>query len=138
MSDIGILIAPCGMNCGICIGHLREKKPCGGCFKIEDENKPGNCRSCAIANCEFLSKTESGFCYECEKYPCARLKRLDKRYRTKYGMSMIENLDFVKKSGMEAFLKNEQERWTCKECGAGLCVHRELCLKCKAVRAYPG
>lgn len=138
MSDIGILIAPCGMNCGICIGHLREKKPCGGCFKIDDENKPGNCRSCAIANCEFLSKTEFGFCYECEKYPCARLKRLDKRYRTNYGMSMIENLNFIKKSGMEAFLKNEQLRWTCRECGAGLCVHRNFCLNCKAARINPG
>jgi hypothetical protein len=32
------MIAPCGMNCGICIGHLREKRPCGGCFKKNDEN----------------------------------------------------------------------------------------------------
>ena len=33
------LIAACGMNCGLCIGFLREKKPCGGCFKKNDENK---------------------------------------------------------------------------------------------------
>lgn len=125
------LIAPCGMNCGICIGYLREKNACGGCFKKDDENKPGNCRSCTIANCEHLSFTESGFCYECKIYPCARLKRLDKRYRTKYGMSMIENLDSIQKSGMEAFLGYEQERWTCKECGAVICVHRNFCLDCK-------
>jgi hypothetical protein len=31
------MIAPCGMNCGLCIGHLREKKPCGGCFRKDDE-----------------------------------------------------------------------------------------------------
>lgn len=125
------LIAPCGMNCGICIGYLREKNACGGCFKKDDDNKPKNCRSCTIANCDHLSRTESGYCYECEIYPCARLKRLDKRYRTKYGMSMIENLDKIQKSGMEAFLSYEQERWTCKECGAVICVHRNFCLSCK-------
>jgi len=34
------IIAPCGMNCGLCTGHLREKRPCGGCFKINNENPP--------------------------------------------------------------------------------------------------
>ncbi len=124
------LIAPCGMNCGICIGHLREKKPCGGCFKKDAENKPKYCRSCSIVNCEFLAKTESGFCYDCEKYPCARLKQLDKRYRTKYGMSMIENLEFIRDKGMEKFLLNEEKRWTCSICGSGVSVHRKFCIHC--------
>lgn len=126
------LIAPCGMNCGLCIGHLREKKPCGGCFKIDDEHKPKVCRSCIIVNCELLAETESGFCYDCEKFPCARLKNLDKRYRSKYGMSMLENLAHIKMHGLESFLKNEEERWKCRECGAGLSVHRDFCLSCKA------
>ena len=126
------MIAPCGMNCGICIGHLREKSPCGGCFRKDDENKPLNCRSCSIANCEFLARTESGFCYDCVKYPCTRLKRLDKRYRTKYGMSMIENLAFIRESGLEEFIKKEGTRWACKECGSGISVHRAHCPNCKA------
>lgn len=125
------LIAACGMNCGLCIGFLREKKPCGGCFKKDDENKPKVCRSCTIVNCESLAETESGFCYDCDKYPCTRLKRLDKRYRTNYGMSMIDNLNFIKKNGMERFLENEQNRWTCRECNSGVSVHRNYCLNCK-------
>lgn len=119
------------MNCGLCIGHLRDKKPCGGCFKLDCENKPKYCRSCTIVNCEFLAKTESGFCFECEKYPCTRLKQLDKRYRTNYGMSMLENLDSIKKIGLENFLANEETKWTCKNCGHGLSVHRDFCLNCK-------
>jgi hypothetical protein len=126
------LIAPCGMNCGLCIGHLREKKPCGGCFKIDDEHKPKVCRSCMIVNCALLAETESGFCYDCEKYPCARLKNLDKRYRTKYGMSMMENLAHIKNCGLESFLEKEEEKWKCKVCGSGLSVHRDFCLSCKA------
>ncbi len=123
------LIACCGMNCGLCIGHLRENRPCGG--KKDDENKPLVCRSCTIVNCSLLSVTESGYCYDCEKHPCTRLKNLDKRYRTKYGMSMIENLTFIKNHGLEQFLKNEEEKWKCKVCGSGLSVHRGYCINCK-------
>lgn len=128
------LISPCGMNCGICIGYLRDKRPCGGCYKMDDENKPKHCRSCNIVNCDLLAKTESGFCFDCEKYPCVRLKQLDKRYRTKYGMSMIENLEYIRDKGLEKFLINEENRWTCKICGSGLCVHRDFCLHCKTDR----
>ncbi len=125
------LIAPCGMNCGLCIGHLRDKNPCGGCFKKDDPNKHNQCRSCSIVNCERMAQTESGFCYECDKYPCTRLKNLDKRYRSKYGMSMIENLEFIRDNGLEKFLINEEIRWTCKVCDTGLSCHRDFCLNCK-------
>ncbi len=127
------LIAPCGMNCSLCIGHLREKKPCGGCFKVHDPNKPKVCRSCVIVNCAYLAETSSGFCYDCLKFPCTRLKNLDKRYRTKYRMSMIENLGFIKAQGLGTFVKAEEKRWKCKVCGSGLSVHRDFCLHCKTM-----
>jgi hypothetical protein len=125
------LIAPCGMNCGICLGYLRTKNHCVGCCS-EDENKPSYCNVCVIKNCESLNRSESKFCYECSKYPCRRLKQLDKRYRTRYGMSMIENLEFIKVNGLEKFEEKENRRWICPNCGAVLCVHREFCLTCKA------
>lgn len=127
------LIAACGMNCGLCIGYLREKKPCGGCFKKDDPNKPSSCRSCTIVNCESLAKTTSGFCYECNKFPCARLSQLDNRYRTKYGMSMVENLLFIRDNGMGKFIDYEQTRWRCSVCGSGISVHRNYCLNCKTI-----
>ena len=43
--------------------------------------------------------------------PCKRLKALDRRYRIKYHMSMIENLDYIKEFGMENFLTNEGAKW---------------------------
>ena len=125
------LIAACGMNCGLCIGYLRTKKPCGGCIKIDDENKPKSCRSCKIVNCDLLAVTESGFCYDCVKYPCTRLKNLDKRYRKNYEMSMIDNLAYIKDKGLEDFLLKEEDKWKCKVCGTGLSVHRDFCLNCK-------
>ena len=125
------LIAPCGMNCGICMAYLRDKNHCPGC-NADDTNKPDSCVKCIIKNCETIKKTK--FCFKCEKYPCTRLKNLDKRYRTKYGMSMIENLENIKKLGIREFVKNEKVRWTCPKCGGTINVHRWKCFDCGAER----
>jgi len=123
------LIVPCGMNCGICIGFLRDKNKCPGCRNME--NKPVYCRKCIIKNCKILKQKEMQFCSDkCEKYPCKRLKGLDKRYKTKYKMRMIENLENIKELGIRNFLKKENEKWKCKACDNILCVHRNFCLNC--------
>jgi hypothetical protein len=127
------MIAPCGMNCEICLGSFREKNPCPGCRSMD--NKPGYCRKCIIRNCLILKKKKMKFCSDkCDKYPCKRLKGLDKRYKIKYGMSMIENLENIKKSGIKKFAENEDKRWKCPKCGKTLCVHRPQCLNCGAKR----
>lgn len=123
------LIAPCGMNCGSCIGFLREKNKCPGC-RIYSSGKAVSVQKCIIPKCVHLEKTASKFCYECEKYPCLRIKQLDKRYRTRYKTSFIENLAIIKEKGINAFLDFESERRTCKKCGSVLSVHREQCLHC--------
>lgn len=126
------LIAPCGMNCGICIGHLRDKNKCPGC-RIMDAYESSYGRKCFIRNCSILEEKKLKFCSDkCEKYPCKRLKNLDKRYRTKYGMGMLENLENIKTSGIRSFVKREGARWKCSTCGELLSVHRDFCLKCGA------
>jgi len=123
------LIAPCGMNCGICRGHLLRKKPCAGCAG-SNINKPEGCKTCTVTICVKRQASQSGFCYECKDYPCLRIKQLDKRYRTKYNISMIENLAFIKENGMEKFLDKEVKKWTCKRCGAVISCHIGHCLNC--------
>jgi hypothetical protein len=118
------LIALCGMNCGVCQAYLREKRKCAGCYG-EDTKV-----NCIIRNCEMVKLSQSGFCYECMKYPCKRLRQLDKRYRTKYTMSMIENLEYIKGNGLSAFVEKENERWRCPKCGGVICVHRGCCFHC--------
>ena len=123
------MIAPCGMNCGLCRAHIREKKACPGCYG-NDDFKSKSCAMCRIRNCERIETTKPKYCYKCENYPCTRLKQLDKRYRTKYGMSMIENLENIKQFGIGNFIKQEKERWTCSKCGGVICVHKENCIFC--------
>ncbi len=124
------LIAPCGMNCALCLGYLREKNRCAGC-RGEDGTKPRSCTLCSLKTCERRTAGTGDYCFACDgKYPCARLRRLDQRYRTKYGMSMLSNLGFIQEFGVEEFLESERQRWTCAECGGVICVHRENCLFC--------
>ena len=123
------LIAPCGMNCGLCIGYLREKNKCEGC-RLLSEYKPEYCKKCIIINCEQIANNTSGFCYECPKFPCKRLKQLDKRYRNKYHMSMLENLETIKSQGLEKFVIQNNKKLTCPDCGTTLSVHRKQCLQC--------
>ncbi|HBC77852.1 MAG TPA: hypothetical protein DCZ51_04440 [Bacteroidales bacterium] len=123
------LIAPCGMNCGTCIAFLRDKNKCPGC-RIKTPDKAVSVKQCIVPKCSYLQKTSSKFCYDCEKYPCQRIKNLDKRYRTKYRTSFIENLTIIKERGLESFLVFESERRTCNHCGFVLSVHRDHCIKC--------
>ncbi len=96
-----------------------------------DERDSGHCRKCIIRECLVLQDHRLKFCSErCDKYPCKRLKDLDRRYRTKYGMSMIGNLENIEKTGIRDFVKKERTRWKCEKCGNTICVHRDLCLKC--------
>lgn len=129
------LIAPCGMNCALCVSYqarennLRQKgfakKYCAGC-------RPRG------QNCTFLQKQcarigsgEIRFCHECANFPCPRLKALDKRYRARYHLSLVENLVMIQARGMDRFLAQEAAQWRCPQCGGMICCHTGLCLSCE-------
>ena len=123
------LVAPCGMNCGICSAYLREKNKCLGC-RVPDDKKPITRVRCKIKTCEVYVNEKSEYCYQCAGFPCTNLRQLDHRYRTKYNMSMIENLEYIKERGIQAFVRNEKIRWTCQVCGGIICVHKKHCIRC--------
>jgi hypothetical protein len=110
-------IAPCGMNRGICKGHLRVKNRCPGC-RVVEASKPKTRQFCRILKCD---KRQGRYCFQCPIFPCARLKQLDLRYRTKYGMSEIANLEFIRAHGIRKFVKSEACRWLSAE--GVFCVH---------------
>ena len=133
------LIAPCGMNCGLCKAYLayihnvpkqRNKVThCAGCLP-----RGKNCyikRSCKTKK---LTHHEIKYCYECEVMPCEKLTHLDTRYRTRYGMSMVENLKELKEKGMDEFLKAQAKKHGCPICGSVVSVHDGKCYSCGYVR----
>ncbi|MGA7161359.1 MAG: DUF3795 domain-containing protein [Bacteroidota bacterium] len=123
------LVAPCGMNCSICSAHLRGKNKCVGC-RGSNFNKPVTRVSCKLKTCEVFQKERAKYCFECKSFPCENLRHLDKRYRTKYNMSMIANLEYIKDFGIRKFVRNEDLRWTCAQCAGTICVHTGFCIDC--------
>jgi hypothetical protein len=123
-------IAPCGINCGTCIAYLREKNRCAGCNSVSG-SKAHHCEECSIKNCKELSDSGGKYCFSCGKFPCQRVRQLDKRYRTVYGISLIDNLRAIKEHGIREFVRNEHERWKCPACGSTLSVHRKECPECR-------
>jgi len=128
------LVAPCGMNCGLCSAHLAMRNDvkakgirmpyCKGC-------RPRDKR-CAFLKkrCDLLLEGKVEYCYECAQFPCESLKQLDERYRELYRMSMVENLRAIKLEGVEAFLEEQGARWRCPECGGTICCHNGICFSC--------
>ena len=129
------LIAPCGINCGTCIAFFgytmngkKRKHSCSGCWSRE--------RPCAFIKkkCKKLASKQIQYCFECNDFPCTTLKTLDKRYTEKYGLSLVGNLKYIQKNGIDEFLKYEQERWKCPTCGGIVCVHDKKCYTCGSTR----
>jgi hypothetical protein len=121
------LVAPCGIDCGLCIAFQRRKHPCPGCSRLDGKTHATK-TACKLRKCE----TRRGrLCSSrCPSYPCTRLKRLDQRYRTRYGASMLENLTAIEERGVRAFVVSERERWPCAACGSLRCVHQGSCATC--------
>ena len=122
------LIAPCGINCRICLAFERRKNPCHGCGQIGVADSR---YKCTIKECE--KRGQEPTCSGCEKY-CARLKNLDKRYRGKYDYSPIESLQFLREHGMQSFLEKQEKDWECPSCHGVFCVHRWVCPQCGSPR----
>ncbi len=128
------LIAPCGMNCGICKAYLAYSR--GVPYK---KGEVTHCSGCLVRNknCAFIKRDcpkEVGklirFCYECAEMPCKNLAKIDELYSARYGMSMVDNLKEIKAKGMDVFLKSQEEKYRCPSCGDVVSVHDGKCYAC--------
>lgn len=131
------LIAPCGMNCAICgrylsyVNNLKRSK-CAGC-------RPGNKKCsylferCSGINSALEGNANASFCYECSLYPCSQINRMDNRYRINYEMSVKENLERIKKIGVELFMKEQYEKYRCSTCDDLISIHNRKCFKCDSI-----
>ena len=130
------LIAPCGINCGLCHAYLADAKGipkergkilhCTGCRPRE--------KRCAYlkGHCELLGSGKIRFCFECAGFPCRRLVSLNRRYIRRYSISPIQNLAEIDLIGVAKFLDRERNRHKCPKCGGSVCMHNGKCYDCDA------
>lgn len=121
------MIAPCGVNCLACSAHLARKMPCPGCRAPSEMITRVSCRNCAKKQC--AAKQGVQWCFECNRFPCTRIKSLGKRYLQNYGVDLIMNgLDG--KRNMKAFLQSQKEYFTCSSCSGVIDQHHLRCSEC--------
>lgn len=128
------MAAPCGIYCGFCRQYLVLKKNL-----LEEKGFKMGCKGCRIRNkncafirrdCPALRKKELEFCYECDKFPCQNLKKISNTYTERYSLSLIENLKRMKEVGVDTWLQEQEELYTCPKCGGEICIHDEECYDC--------
>ena len=128
------MIAPCGLDCTLCYMFQKDLDPCPGCRNCPpDDILPTFLqRKCGILRCEKRLKGGCGHCGLCPDFPCEQLKEKDKSYRERFVLteSPIKNLEYIKDYGEYGFLREEMRRYTCRECGAPLCVDTGVCAGC--------
>jgi hypothetical protein len=127
------LVAPCGINCSLCMRYLATIKgknkelkisQCLGCRPTE--------KKCAFikGHCEKLKSNKVRFCYECSSFPCKRLETLNRRYTNKYKTNLIGNLKEIQRKGLDAWLKEQETLWRCPTCGGMISIHTRKCYTC--------
>ncbi len=131
------LVAPCGMNCGICSNYLAYKNDlnrsqCAGC-------RPGN-KKCSylFGKCSGINHLLEGnagarFCFECDQYPCKEIDRMDRRYSENYKMSVKENLKYIENNGLDEFVGEQHKEHHCMKCDDLVSIHNRKCFKCETI-----
>jgi hypothetical protein len=136
------LVAPCGMNCGLCSAYLayshnmaKAKGKISHCTGCRPRNK-----QCAFLarDCDLLRENKINFCFECKKFPCDNLKHIDDHYSTKYGLSFIENLNYIKDNSLEKFISRQKRKYKCSSCGDVICIHNKKCYSCDKISSWKG
>jgi hypothetical protein len=131
----------CGLYCGACeillanengtreiVAKAWNRDPeqlrCMGC------KTPVNsafCSQCDIKACAKAKQVET--CSDCGDYPCARLTGF--RYDKYPHHSIIfQNLTSIQSCGMDPWLEQQRDRWTCATCGTRFGWYSQACPVC--------
>ncbi|MFC1633317.1 DUF3795 domain-containing protein [Planctomycetota bacterium] len=123
MKNRAKLIAPCGLDCGICELYLsrnnaqlmddliskgipKEVLPCDGCRAIE-----GRCPvihgQCATFEC--TNEKRILFCSECNDFPCINLAPAADKAEVLPHNTKLYNLCIIKKNGVEELIERSFE-----------------------------
>ncbi len=149
----------CGLYCGVCailIAHrdnnikLKEKLvklykgeapgkgvlpnsenlsiddiKCNGCLS---DNRFFHCKQCEIRSCVKSKQIEG--CFQCDSFPCDFIENFSMTVGKKV---ILRCVPYIEKVGIEQWIKDEEARYVCPECGNKVFRGAMRCNKCKAV-----
>jgi hypothetical protein len=150
-------VSPCGLYCGVCaiyIAHrdnnikLKERLvnlykggtagkgtlPNSEALSIEDIRCRGclsdeqfmHCRQCEIRNCT----KEKGYtgCHQCNEFPCHHIDNFSMVVGKKV---ILRAVPYRREFGTEKWIRDEEARYICPECGNRVFRGAMKCNKCK-------
>jgi len=159
------LAAACGTYCGACPAYLakhgkdeqiRKKRQmisssaptkaqkgippsnwmagllCDGC--LSSGKLAAHCQRCNIRLCA-LDKQSNSRCSDCEELPCYRITNLINMGRYMHRDEYLPNLEKMREMGVQKWVKYEEERWRCPQCGLPMSWYDAECIGCGAPRS---
>jgi hypothetical protein len=142
------LVGVCGIYCGACLIYRAHKDNdqklihylednglskvlirCEGC--VSGDVSP-TCAQCKLRDC--ARKKGLTFCFECKDMPCSMIVELaEKRSKTDNLPHLIlcpDNLQLLKRNRVQEWLKQQERRWKCNECGKKMHWYSKSCADC--------
>ncbi|MBN1319549.1 MAG: DUF3795 domain-containing protein [Thermoleophilia bacterium] len=105
---------------------------CDGC--LSGGRLANHCQTCEIRLCAAGKQSDSR-CSVCEELPCYRITNLmrmgDYLHRDEY----LPNLKKIRELGVKEWVKNEEERWRCRQCGLPMSWYDAKCARCGEPRS---
>ena len=151
------LISPCGLYCGVCAVYIahrdnndkfkerllnlykggvlgKGKLPnsenltiddiqCLGCLSAQQFR---HCRQCEIRDCS----REKGYagCHQCDTFPCQHIETFPMTVGKKV---ILRAIPYWRKVGTEKWIRDEEARYMCPECGNRVFRGVVTCNQCK-------
>lgn len=134
----------CGLNCGACpVGLANELDDEENLRKMAEEwgvkRKDVICSGCKTdtiapfcSKCEMrVCAREKGleFCSRCNDFPCEKITSF-KNDKAPHHSPIFKNLTEIEKMGIQAWLRQEEKRWSCSSCGTRFTWYNEACGEC--------
>ena len=150
------LAAVCGLYCGACslyrarrddnpqrleelVKTMSERwqvKPeeidCDGC--LAGGRLMPYCRQCKMRLCA-AEKPEVTRCSDCTDFPCSLITDFNND-GMRHHAEVLDNLRRMREIGLEAWLKKEEERWRCPQCGTPVDWYAQTCFRCGTEQPY--
>lgn len=137
------LLAPCGLYCGVCAVYIAhrdgnekfkerllgvyglsstEQVRCRGCLS---EERFLYCDACPIKDCN----SQKGYqgCHQCADWPCDYVENFPLPVGKKV---MLHAIPAWRELGTEAWVRAEEERYRCPQCGYSLFRGARHCRSC--------
>ena len=112
---------------GIPPANWMEGLLCDGC--LSGGTLAPHCQRCNIRLCA-LDKHTDARCTNCEELPCRRVTNLINMGGYLHREEYLPNLKKMKEMGVQEWVKYEEERWRCPQCGLPMSWYDAECAGC--------